>query len=255
MLSLLRLVLALLVAWRSNTSNGEALDAVSYLYPDRSRYYFPSFQSKMNETLFGCSYVVLPPIDHQADPQLSIPHSNGNSVYVIPSPISPSIISWYLSIPKPKQMRVNPDLCEITKTYKKPIFNNTGCQLRHYMSLYAPRCQTKYLKSVCSQSQQEITDDRSTGFVLPESDHSLWSTKLPPQPFILAIRNAYATMCGQASLQCGYYHPSTNCHTTGYKSQAMRFHRKCTPMHATKVSKMKEFQPPFLFYTDVATYG
>ncbi|RYY89371.1 hypothetical protein EON63_00810 [archaeon] len=126
-----------------------------------------------------------------------------HTIYVYPSPIEQEIQNWYLTLPVPKQMRVDPTLCTIVSTYKRPIFNNTGCQLRHYMSLYAPRCQVPYIKHICYAASLDIHNHTHTGFVLPESNHALWKESLPPLPYVLVMQNVFVSQCGQVSLPCG----------------------------------------------------
>eukprot|EP01031_Cornospumella_fuschlensis_P041255 gene41255-50351_t len=183
----------------------------------------------MGQIMHGrCNYSIHQPIVHHKVTDLVYSGDDRRSINVFPSPVNQNIQDWYLSLPPPKQMRVDPTLCTIVSTYKRPIFNNTGCQLRHYMSLYAPRCQVPYIKHICYAASMDIHNQTLSGFVLPESDHSLWKNYLPPLPYILVMQNVFVSQCGQVSLPCGFVHPSTNCHTTGYYSQALRFNRKCT---------------------------
>eukprot|EP00981_Chlorochromonas_danica_P002296 scaffold440_cov277-Ochromonas_danica.AAC.30 len=218
-----------------------------------------------------CQTTFLPPINHTITTNYDIPTSHNThllpqsppnhhlgsgsggsgsgDLYLLPSPISEEVIRWYLSLPPPRSMRVDPGLCAIIPLSKRPIFNNTsGCQLKHYMSPYAPRCQVSYLKEICRLAQCEVNDTRLHSYILPEADHRIWTNAtttmsssggyypssssinhllLPPQPFLLAFRNGYVTQCGQASLPCGIVHPSTTCFTVGHRGLSSRFHRQC----------------------------
>lgn len=175
---------------------------VPYIWPNRQRYYYDSLQEKMAEVILGrCPFELLPAVNHTSEASYAVPMDA--KVYVFPAPVAGQLKEWYLAQNKPKQMRVDPLLCDIIPSFKRPIFNNTGCQLKHYMSYYAPRCQVGYLKSVCALARQEISNASASGFVLPEADHSLWAHRLPPEPYLLAVRNAFVTQCGQASMPCG----------------------------------------------------
>lgn len=139
----------------------------SLLYPwkNKNSYYFPNIELKLNEILHGnCinTYKIL------TNNKIELP--NDSSYLNIASfPISKSIFDWWLKIPKPIQMRNDPFLCDVVYTKKKPIFNNSGCQLPHYMNPSAPRCQTKYLKWICDNARLKIDEVLPNYFILPES--------------------------------------------------------------------------------------
>jgi hypothetical protein len=153
----------------------------SLLYPwkNKNSYYFPTIESKLNEILHGnCinSYKIIP--------NGVIESPNDNSYLNIANfPVPKSIFEWWLKIPKPTQMRNEPFLCDVVYTKKKPIFNNSGCQLPHYMNPSAPRCQTKYLKWICDNARLEVDVDKPNYFILPESNHK--TSFIPPQPWLL----------------------------------------------------------------------
>jgi hypothetical protein len=192
-----------------------------YSWKNKKSYYYPDIDVKMKEILNGqcsSSYKVF------QGPQISVP-ADDSLVYVTEMKASSDLYEWWRSFRKPQQMRVDPFLCEAVYLKKTPIFNNTGCQLPHYMNPSAPRCQTSYLKWACDKSKISIDDHASNFFVLPEADHSRAET--PPQPWILTGRNAFVSLCGQISARCGYVHTTANCMATGYKQKAAIFHSSC----------------------------
>jgi hypothetical protein len=169
-----------------------------YHWKDILQYYYPTLEHKLDAILYhDCkkSYQILP-----EDNAIIVPLDRG-IVNVIPFPVSRHVEQFWLNIPKPKQMRVDPFLCEAVYVKKRPIFNNTGCQLPHYMNSGAPRCQTSILKWICEHASIAIDNPSSNGFVLPESDHSTWIK--PPLPWLLTIRDSFVTMCGQIASKCG----------------------------------------------------
>lgn len=176
------------------------LNQKPYHWKDILHYYYPTLQHKVDAMLhYGCktSNRILP-----ANSAITIPPDR-DSVYIIPFPPSQDIETFWYNIPPPKQMRVDPFLCEAVYVKKRPIFNNTGCQLPHYMSPGAPRCQTSLLKWICDQSKLPIDNPTPNGFFLPESQHSTWIK--PPLPWILTIRESLVTMCGQIISKCGMW--------------------------------------------------
>lgn len=206
-------------SWLLSTSKSE--NSESYPWKSKSKYYYSTTDEKLQEILNGnCMGVVRTLKDNEIRVPL-----DSNQLYVSSFPSSKDIVEWWKAMPKPKQMRVEPFLCEDVYNKKLPIFNNKGCQLPAYMSPSAPRCQTQYLKKICDQSQLNITDTVANHFVLPESDHA--TTFLPPVPYLLTARNSFVSMCGQISGPCGFVHTNANCMATGYKSQAMQFQSSC----------------------------
>lgn len=190
-----------LVQWVSSDSQIllKAIDSsakVTWVKPET--YYFNNIHDKMKVIMQpNCTnhYKV---IDNSQD--FEVPRSE-DKLHVIILPIDKELYSWWKNIPKPKQMRVDPNLCEVVNTKKKPIFGNRGCQLPHYMAVSAPRCQTSYLKWICEHSQLPINQTTPNHFVIPESNHATWVD--PPTPYILVVRNAFSTMCGQLKTACG----------------------------------------------------
>lgn len=94
------------------------------------------------------------------------------------------------------------------------------------MNPSAPRCQTKYLKWLCENSEIAFNDSTANNFVMPESEHA--TTPLPPQPFMVIAKDSYVSMCGQIVGHCGLVHTTANCMATGYKSIGQSFKNKCT---------------------------
>ena len=174
------------------------------LYQSREKYYYTNFESKIKSIVHGnCSITKINSTLHASVTNFDVPTGQIYDLYLYPSPISEDMVDWYTRLPPPKQMRVDPTLCTIVSSFKRPIFNNTGCQLRHYMSLYAPRCQVPYIKQICYDASLPIDYQRLTKFVLPESNHKLWRDNLPPTPYMMVMKNVFVTQCGQVSLPCG----------------------------------------------------
>ena len=111
----------------------------------------------------------------------------------------------------------------------------------------APRCQTRYLKWICDHSRMDITEEKGNGFILPESDHS--RTEKPPQPYLVKIRNASVSMCGDISMSCGYLHTTANCMATGYRWQAQQFHKKCFKSRAANYNARPNWESGSTAYT------
>jgi hypothetical protein len=180
--------------------NSLSVENVTDPYPwnNRYRYYFTSAANKMTEVLSpGC----LNKLTVLKDGLIQLPAS-GDEINVASFPVKQEIIDYWRSFNKPNQMRVDPNLCDaVMRAKKNPIFNNTGCQLPGYMNPSAPRCQNKYLRYICDQSRIAIDDPKRNGFALPESDHK--TAELPPQPWLLTVRNSFVSMCGSISTKCG----------------------------------------------------
>lgn len=204
-------------------------DVEPYPWTQKFKYYYPSVEAKMNEVLSpGCSkkLTVL------KDGLIQLPSSNA-TINVASMPVTNEIMEWWKKIQKPNQMRVDPNLCDAVYTKKMPIFNNTGCQLQGYLHPSAPRCQNKYLKYVCEQSQIPIDEVNGNSFTLPESDHS--NTLLPPQPWLLTARNSFVSMCGTISTDCGLIHTMSNCQGTASKFTGKVFLTKCASSQMNNV--------------------
>lgn len=220
-----------------------------FQWKDIAHYYYPTLQHKLEAILYqDCkkSYVILPVNSSIITP------SDRDKIYVIPFPPHERLETFWRNIPKPAQMRVDPYLCEAVNIKKRPIFNNTGCQLPHYMSSGAPRCQTSFLKWICDQSSMPINQSIANGFVLPEADHLTWIN--PPQPWLLSVRESLVTMCGQIVTKCGtlirliigsiqlchgfvgLIHTNANCMATGQRSLSQLFQKRCSLDKFTKVS-------------------
>lgn len=207
------------LAWLLPSLKSESAEV--YPWKSKSKYYYSTTEEKLQEILNGnCMSTVR----ILKDSEIRVP-PDSSQLFVSSFPVSKDIFDWWKAIPKPKQMRVEPYLCEDVYNKKLPIFNNKGCQLPAYMNPSAPRCQTQYLKKICDQSQLNITDTASNHFVLPESDHA--ATFVPPVPYLLTARDSFVSMCGQISTTCGFVHTTANCMATGYKAQALQFQSSC----------------------------
>ena len=173
---------------------------ISYTWNKRSHYYFTNLTEKIKQVslLNACisSFKV------QQHNSIVVPVTQ-DDVYIAEFPISKNIFDWWANIPKPRQMRVDPYICDVVYTKRLPIFNNTGCQLPGYMSPSAPRCQTKYLKWICEQARLPIEEVQPNHFSIPEADHRSNLAAPPPQPWLITARNAIVSLCGQVSLSCG----------------------------------------------------
>lgn len=194
-----------------------------YTWKSREKYYFRSLNEKMEDILNGdCkkSFVIAP------ESSYNLPQNN-YSLSVSSFPPSKDLTQWWRSFPPPSQMRVEPFLCDAVYLKKTPIFNNSGCQLPHYMNPSAPRCQTKYLKWICYAASIGVEDSKPNHFILPESNHH--SIDNPPVPYLLTARHSFVTMCGQIIGSCGIVHTTANCMATGYRPYATGFKRSCTP--------------------------
>lgn len=193
-----------------------------YPWKSKSKYYYGSTEDKLQEILNGNCMGAVKTLK---DSEIRVP-TDSSQLYVSSFPASKDIVDWWKGVQKPKQMRVEPFLCEDVYNKKLPIFNNKGCQLPAYMSPSAPRCQTQYLKKICEQAQMNITDTTANQFVLPESDHA--TTFSPPVPYLLTARNSFVSLCGQIASPCGFVHTNANCMATGYKVQATQFQSSCS---------------------------
>lgn len=208
---------------------GLSLDSDSEPYPwyERIQYYFKSLASRMDGIVSGdCQSA----INHLEDGVIRLPNSS-STLNVASIPVDDQILRWWRNIKQPKQMRVDPNLCDAVMTKKRPIFTNKGCHLNGYMSASAPRCQNKYLQYICNQSRIAIDDPVRNGFFLPESNH--FSTELPPQPWLMTASNSFVSMCGQISTDCGLVRTTANCMGTGSENSANLFREKC-PLSLTK---------------------
>jgi hypothetical protein len=202
------------------------------LYPwrDKWRYYFPTLQTKLTEIINPkCIHTV----NITNDWIVKVPTLD-NVVHAASVPVNKDIVCWWKGIPKPQQMRVDPNLCDQVYSKSRPIFNNTGCQVPAIMNPSAPRCQTKYLKWICDSARLSIDDKAPNHFVIPESNHN--TTDLPPHPWILTARNAVVSMCGHISFKCGLVHTTANCMSTGQKLLSKKFAETCSINLMGKVS-------------------
>ena len=214
-----------------HTSISVSLDSDAERYPWTQKliYYYPSVDEKMKDILSpDCSRK----LSILKDGLIQLPSSNA-TINVASMPVKNEIMEWWKSIQRPNQMRVDPNLCDSVYTKRKPIFNGTGCQLQGYMHPSAPRCQNKYLKYVCDQSQIPIDESNGNAFVLPESDHR--KTLLPPQPWLLTARNSFVSMCGTISTDCGLIHTLSNCQGTSLKHRGSLFLKKCASAQMNNV--------------------
>lgn len=233
MVGLLSLVTLFLLF--SNVSASAESASEAYHWYERHRYYFSSLETKMKDVLSeGCrkKLVVL-------NDGVILPPTSSAVVNVASMPAKGEVVKWWKELRKPQQMRVDPNLCDAVLTKRVPIFNNTGCQLKGYMSPSAPRCQNKYLKYICDHSRIPIDDSRKNSFVLPESDHS--TAELPPQPWLLTAKDSFVSMCGQISSYCGLIHTTSNCMGGTSSYQADLFHQNCSPYLSENVSLVSAF--------------
>lgn len=200
-----------------------------YSWISRKNYYYQSLKIKTEGILDNNCRTVLNTLH---DGMIELPASD-NVLNIASMPVKQELINWWKSIPKPKQMRVDPNLCDAVYAGRYPIFNSTGCQLKGMMHPGAPRCQNEYLKHICDKSRINIDDPRRNAFVLPESDHK--KSELPPQPFLLTARNSFISMCGHISSQCGILRTQSNCRGVRDVYDAKKFNLKC-PISLQNVS-------------------
>jgi hypothetical protein len=204
-------------------------------------YYYRTIEEKLQVMLLrGCetAYKMLPANSEPVAP------SSSDVIHVVSYSIDPQVYKWWIRIPRPKQMRVDPRLCDGVYKKKKPIFNNTvGCQLPDYMSPSAPRCQPKYLQWICNESALDIFERKRNAFVLPESDHPNWLT--PPTPWILIVRDSVVNFCGHIVTTCGLIHTNANCKALAYYTQSRAFEASC-PL--TKIRKVVTVQRVFVLH-------
>ncbi len=171
-----------------------------YTWNKRANYYFTNVTEKIKQISLLNSCISCFKVQHHNT--ITVP-ATLSDVYIAEFPISKDIFDWWANIPKPRQMRVDPYICDVVYTKRLPIFNNTGCQLPGYMSPSAPRCQTKYLKWICEQARLPIEEVQPNHFSIPEADHRNNMAAPPPQPWLVTARNAIVSLCGQVSLPCG----------------------------------------------------
>eukprot|EP00605_Chrysophyceae_sp_TOSAG23-4_P001612 GSChrysophyteH1.ASY1.ANO1.1772.1 assembled CDS len=217
-----------LCTWVSGHGNAKYERYGAYKWLSRSNYYYPSIEHKMK---------ILTDLSESCKSSFKIAK---NSDYMVDHPYEGLIASswpieekdsdlkeWWLSIPAPKQHRVEPFLCEDVWSKRRPIFNNSqgGCQLRHYMHESSPRCQITYLEHLCSTASIPIDQPTANGFIIPESDHR--TTELPPQPYLVRANDVLVSMCGDLLTTCGVLHPSANCMSPGNRWSANAFKRAC----------------------------
>eukprot|EP00596_Hydrurales_sp_CCMP1899_P000720 CAMPEP_0119036636 /NCGR_PEP_ID=MMETSP1177-20130426/4473_1 /TAXON_ID=2985 /ORGANISM="Ochromonas sp, Strain CCMP1899" /LENGTH=540 /DNA_ID=CAMNT_0006996791 /DNA_START=146 /DNA_END=1768 /DNA_ORIENTATION=- len=192
-----------------------------YEWRSRSEYYYQSVQEKMKFILSSNCMTALNTLEKGT---IQLPASD-NSLNVASMPVKQELLEWWKSIPSPKQMRVDPYLCQAVMMKKRPIFNNTGCQISGWMNPGSPRCQNKYLKYICEKSQIPIDNPQGNDFVVPESNHM--KSELPPQPWLLTIRNSFVSMCGDVSTKCGLVRTQANCQAIQETFDAKLFQSKC----------------------------
>eukprot|EP01041_Mallomonas_annulata_P011558 gene11558-24171_t len=204
------------------TSQNIRINATEYEWHEKFKYYFPSLEIKMREMLHGRCINTYQQLQ---DGVIRLPESPKN-VTVTSFPISEKISDWWKNIDSPRQMRVEPLLCDTPYSKLRPIFNNTGCVTPvGYMIQSGPRCQTDYLKWICKNARIPSNVAISNGFILPESNHK--STDFPPAPYLLTVRESFVSMCGQISNRCGLIATTTNCMATLQTKRMGRFRRLC----------------------------
>lgn len=224
-------ILSILFAIGCTTAGSSlGIDAEPYDWNKRNHYYFRSLKSKMDGVL---SENCLSALNLLEDGVIRLPNSS-RTINVASMPVDDQILRWWKNIEQPKQMRVDPNLCDAVMKKRRPIFTNKGCLLAGYMSPSAPRCQNKYLKYICDESRIAINDPVRNGFVLPESNH--FNSELPPQPWLLTARNSFVSMCGHISSDCGLIRTTANCMGIGFQRQADLFHSRCPTSLVNNVS-------------------
>lgn len=195
----------------------------------KTKYYYEDLRLKVNEMVQPSCRAS---IRFAAVDQVAIPHDD-SVVSVTPLTIDDTTMRWWRSFDRPVQMRVDPLLCKAVYLKKTPIFDQPSCQLKTYMHPSAPRCQTKYLKWLCETTQLDINDDRPNYAIMPEAHHN--RTFLPPQPYILTIRNAYVMMCGQVIANCGAIRTTANCQSNGQVMFMGPFQQACSMQQLSSV--------------------
>jgi hypothetical protein len=106
-----------------------------YVWRSRSEYYYQSIQEKMKFVLPSTCMSVLKTLKNGT---IEVPSSD-NTLNVASMPVNQELLEWWKSIPRPKQMRVDPFLCEAVMIKKRPIFDNVGCQIKGWMNPGSPR--------------------------------------------------------------------------------------------------------------------
>lgn len=199
-------------------------------------YYYRTLEEKLSMILRGdCrkKFHVL-----AANSDIIVP-TDRNEINAIPYEINAIDLRWWSSIAPPKQMRVDPRICSsVYNAKKRPIFNAEGCQLPDYMSPSAPRCQTKYLKYNCDNSQIPINESKPNHFILPESIHQNWQT--PPIPWIITAKDSLVNICGHISSSCGIIHTTANCRAYSFNLHSSAFRRSCPLPKVEQVRKIKK---------------
>ena len=229
----------------TSTTTTTSLQPIEPPYPwkERHKYYYPSIDVKVAE-LLDATPACVGKVRILPDGELSVPLTD-DVLHMASMPVSPAVVAWWKAIPRPRLMRVDPNLCDgVMRAKRQPIFTNTGCQLEGYMNPSAPRCQTQYLKWACYGSARAINDTSASSFIIPESDHA--TAELPPQPWVLTARNAFVSMCGYISSKCGLVHTTANCKAFQHQVVAATFHDKCpaSAVTAEDISEVRSFPRP-----------
>lgn len=198
------------------------------LWPNIYKYYFQDLQSKTSTIMAPKCFKSL---IHLPNSSFDTEIIDSGNVFISSFPIDSTMLNWWRSIPSPKQMRVEPLLCTHPYTRKRPIFNNSGCQLPQYMDPFAPRCQVQYLKWICDNANIPFEDVSNSRFVLPESKHA--TSFIPPQPWLLRTKNSLVSMCGDIITECGLIHTTSNCMGVKQQYEAKLFQKSC-PLHKFK---------------------
>lgn len=173
-----------------------------------------------------------------ADPPLRAPSDPGLLLVFRPE-VDQQLRLWWLNMPAPRQHRVHPDLCAAAYLKKKrAIFDHAGCFIPVYMSPAAPRCQNAYLKRLCEGASQGPDDSSPRAFFIPEAHHL--SAPLPPDPWLIAARDAFVTACGQVSASCGSLHTTANCMARTFKPAYSHALRACTNLTLATLAQLPE---------------
>ena len=226
------------VAASLHTNGGRKDNTTTFTWPSLPDYYFSSVRLKLVEMTslskgdnkcFGATKFLM----ENTLPDYITTRTSPDFVSISTFPPSPELVSWWYSIPRPRQMRVDPLLCDHPFTRKRPIFNNSGCQLPGYMHPAAPRCQTQYLKWICDHARLPMQARRGNGFVLPESDHG--SARVPPYPWLMTVNQAFVSMCGDIVSSCGIIHTKSNCMGMRQQYEAKLFQRSCNVQQARRI--------------------
>ena len=108
-------ILSILFAIGCTTAGSSiVIDAEPYDWNERNHYYFRSLKSKMDGVL---SENCLSALNLLEDGVIRLPNSS-RTINVASMPVDDQILRWWQRIEKPKQMRVDPNLCDAVMMYQ-----------------------------------------------------------------------------------------------------------------------------------------